>query len=84
MLTLIPLLLAAAAAPPTIGDVFYGHAGGHADGVDFTLRPPKLPACRGDVEIQKALAEKAQGQPQSCLTPIGAKPLKVDAAQPKD
>jgi len=84
MLTLIPLLLAAAAgAPPTIGDVFYGHAMGHSDAMDYTLRPSKLPACRGEAEVQKALAQKAQGEPQSCLPPVGAKALKVEAGQPK-
>lgn len=78
------LLLAGGPVPPTIGEVFYGHAMGNNDPIaDMTPLPPKLPSCRGDAEIQRALAEKAQGRPQSCLLPLGARPAKVEADQPK-
>ena len=87
MLTLISLFLAAAAGGPAtapIGDVFYGHAMGHSDPIaDMTPLPPKLPACRSEAEIQKALAEKAQRKPQSCLTPLIARAVKRDSDQTK-
>jgi hypothetical protein len=78
------MLLAGGPVPPTIGEIFYGHAMGHSDPIaDITPLPPKLPACRGDAEIQEALAQKAQGLPQSCLAPLGAHPAKVNADEPK-
>lgn len=78
------MLIAGGPVPPTIGEVFYGHAMGNNDPIpDLTPRPLKLPACRSDAEIQKALTEKAQGQPQSCLEPLNARAAKVDSGQPK-
>jgi hypothetical protein len=77
------MLIAGGPVPKTIGEIFYGHAGSHNDPIaDMTPPPPKLQACRSDQEIQGALAEKAQGEPQSCLPPLNARPLKTDADQP--
>lgn len=74
LMLLSAALLAGGPVPPTIGEVFYGHAMGNNDPIpDLTPRPPKLPACRSNAEIQKALAAKSQGQPPSCLAPLGAK-----------
>ena len=83
MFTLVSmLLLAAGPVPPSIGDVFYGHAGGHSDPIaDITPLPPKLPGCRTDEEIKKALAEKEQSLPQSCLVPLRARPAKAASDQ---
>ena len=36
---------------------------------DLYLIPPKVPDCRTDAEIQQALAQKANGDPQSCDPP---------------
>jgi hypothetical protein len=74
LILLSSMLLAGGPVPPTIGEVFYGHAMGNNDPIpDLTPRAPKLPACRSNDEIQKALTAKSQGQLQSCLTPLGAK-----------
>ena len=87
MLTLVSLFLVAASGGPAsvpIGDIFYGHAMGHSDPIaDMTPRPPKVPSCGSEAEIQKALAEKAERKPQSCLTPLSARAVKRDADQPK-
>jgi hypothetical protein len=72
MFTLIPLLFLAAPAGQTIGDHFYGHAGGIRDMADLTLRPARAPDCRTQEEIRKALAEQEQGRPGSCLVPRSA------------
>jgi hypothetical protein len=75
MLTLAALLvLAGGPVPPTIGEVFYGHAMGHSDPIaDITPLPARLPDCKTDEEIRKALAEKDQGRPQSCFVPRSAR-----------
>jgi hypothetical protein len=39
---------------------------------DKFLIPPKIPDCRNDQQIQQALAEKANGDPQSCDPPRSA------------
>jgi|KBSSwiStaDraftv2_1062776.scaffolds.fasta_scaffold3846244_1 hypothetical protein len=36
---------------------------------DKTALPPKIPDCRTDDEIKWALAQKANGEPQSCDPP---------------
>ena len=76
MLTLVPLILVAMQVGPTIGDRFFGHAGGVAEPVDITLRPAKVPTCRTEDEIRKALAEAARDNPQSCLVPKSELPPK--------
>ena len=77
------MLLAGGPVPPTIGEIFYGHAMGNNDPIaDLTPLPPKLPVCRSNAEVQKALAEKAKGRPTSCLVPLGARAAKMDADQP--
>lgn len=73
------MLLAGGPVPPTIGEIFYGHAMGHSDPIpQMDVMAPKVPRCRTDEETQKALAERKQGQPQSCLVPLGARPAKTD------
>lgn len=74
MFPVIPLIfLAAAPAGQTIGDHFYGHAMGISDTVDLTLRPARIPDCRTDEEVRKALADKELNIPQSCLVPRSTK-----------
>ena len=69
MLHLVTLMLfAAPSIGPTIGE-HYGHAGGGPDPWNLVILPPKVPNCRTEEEIRKALAEKAQDLPQSCDPP---------------
>ena len=65
------ILLAGGPVPPTIGEVFYGHAMGNSDPIpDMTLRPARLPDCRTGADIQKALADKARHREPTCLLPM--------------
>jgi hypothetical protein len=78
MLTLIPLMLLAAVqnGPPTIGERAFSHAGGGPDPVDLVIRPRRVPDCRTDAEIRKALADKEQGVEPLCMLPKDARPAK--------
>lgn len=77
------MLLAGGPVPPTIGEIFYGHAMGHSDPIpQMETMVPNFPRCRTDEEIQKALTEKKQRQPQSCLIPLGPYPAKTDGDPP--
>ncbi|HEX6661205.1 MAG TPA: hypothetical protein VF067_04985 [Sphingomicrobium sp.] len=67
------MLLAAAQVGPSIGDHF-AHAMEGTDPVHIIMLPPKIPDCRTDAEIQRARAEKANGDPQSCDPPKEARP----------
>jgi len=82
MFTVIPAIFLLAASGQaisglSIGDRFYGHAMGISDGVDFTLRPAKVPDCRTEEEIRQALAAKEQKLPQHCILPKSALPAKL-------
>jgi hypothetical protein len=61
-------LIAMLGAPATIGDRLMPMGGPQAV-IDKTVLPPKIPDCRTDAQIQRALAEKARGLPQSCDPP---------------
>lgn len=73
------MLLAGGPVPPTIGEIFYGHAMGHNDPIpDITPRPPKVPDCRTDEQFRDALAAKAKGEEPSCILPKA-----IPTAQPR-
>ena len=75
MLNLVSVIfLAALQTGPTIGDHFFGHAGGGPDPVDLTIRPVKVPTCHTEEQIRIALAEKEKGELQSCLVPSQSRP----------
>ena len=75
------LILAAPSIGPSIGDHF-DHAGGGPDPHYEILVAPKVPDCRTEAQIQKALAEKADGiMPQSCDLPKSR--LRTAAKAPK-
>ena len=73
------MLIAGGPVPPSVGDIFYGHAMGHNDPVDYNIRPPKVPDCRTDEQIREAQTQKEKGGEPSCILP-----KVVPAAQPKD
>jgi len=62
-------LIAMIAAPgASIGDRLMP-MGGPQGVIDKTILPSKIPDCRTEAQIQRALAEKANGLPQSCDPP---------------
>ncbi len=64
------MLIAGGPVPPTIGEIFYGHAMGNNDPIpDLTPRPPKVPQCRTEDEIRVALVARQKGEEPSCILP---------------
>ena len=65
----IPLLLAAPVMNGIPDRVIVRDPTGPTPVTDLWIIPPKIPDCRNDQQIQQALAEKANGDPQSCDPP---------------
>jgi hypothetical protein len=65
----IPLLLAAPAMNGVPDRVIFRDPTGPTPVTDLWIIPPKIPDCKNDQQIQRALAEKANGDPQSCDPP---------------
>ena len=74
---ILALFAMVASAGPSIGDRMMPMGGPQAV-IDKTVLPAKIPDCRTEAQIQKALAEKANGLLQSCDPP---KPRKRAASQ---
>jgi hypothetical protein len=70
----IPIFLFAAPVMNGVPDrvIFRDPQNGPTPVTDLWIVPPKIPDCRNDEQIQKALAEKANGDPQSCDPPKSA------------
>ena len=72
MQLLMLLALAAQNTPaPTTGDrvIFRDPIQGPTAVTDKFLIPPKIPDCRTDAQIQQALAQRANGELESCDLP---------------
>ena len=69
---IIPLLLAAPTMSTVPDRVLVRDPTGPTPVTDLWIIPPKIPDCKNDQQIQRALAEKANGDPQSCDPPKSA------------